>query len=226
MNLTTEQKRLIERIVNVLESGRPLGDYGAIEVFANGPHGIRQLTYGRSRALEYSTLRPLVERYVAAGGSYARDLSDYADRIGAEPLTDHPQFRSLLRTAGRTDPVMRAVQDAVVEEEWFLPAMQWAKEHAFTLPLSALVIYDSFVHSGTILPLLLRRTSPHPLPSAGGDERAWTTAYVHARHTWLANHARSTVRHTTQRTSFLATQITRENWQLTLRPVRVCRVAL
>ena len=163
-------------------------------------------------------------RIEPAGGLYA--CNRYTERIGAEPLHDHRQFRSLLRTAGRTDPMMRALQDAVVEEQWFVPAMQWAKSHAFTLPLSALVIYDSFVHSGTILPLLLRRTSPHPTPATGGDERTWITAYVIARHTWLTTHARATVRHTATRTHFLAAQITRNNWELADRPVRVGRVAL
>ena len=220
MQLTNAQRKLIEQVVNVFETGRPQGDYGAIAVFNDGPHDIRQLTYGRSQTTEYGKLRLLVARYVEARGTYAKDLAEYADRIGAVPLTDDARFRSLLRTAGRTDPAMRAAQDAFFEEEFFLPAMQWATDHGFAFPLSALVIYDSFIHSGSILPII-RRAFPQRPPAAGGDERAWTTAYVKARHAWLAVHTRAAVRKTIYRTRCLLQQIHLENWQLALLPVRV-----
>jgi chitosanase len=125
----------------------------------------------------------------------------------------------LLRTAGRTDPVMRDVQDAFFEQEFFAPAMRWAKDHGFTLPLSALVVYDSFIHSGSILPLI-RRSFPERTSDAGGDERAWTTAYVKARHIWLVEHSRSDVRRTQYRTRCLSEQINRLNWNLEVKPIR------
>jgi chitosanase len=103
--------------VNAFETGRPQGDYGAIALFYDGPHGIRQITYGRSQTTEYGKLRQLVARYAAAGGTYSKDLARYEDRVGEVPLTDDLQFRSLLRTAGRTDAVMRDVQDAFFEKE-------------------------------------------------------------------------------------------------------------
>src|SRR5215212_8194624 len=177
MNLTTDQRTLIEKVVNVFETGRAQGDYGAIAIFHDGPHDVRQLTYGRSQTTEYGKLRLLVTRYAEAGGTYSHDLAQYAERIGAEPLVDDARFRSLLRTAGRTDPVMRTTQDAFFDAEFFAPAMEWASEHAFTLPLSALVIYDSFIHSGSILPLIRSTFAARP-PSEGGEERAWTTSCV------------------------------------------------
>ncbi|HEX6100998.1 MAG TPA: chitosanase [Thermoanaerobaculia bacterium] len=219
MKLTAAQKDVIERVVNAFETGRAQGDYGAIAVFNDGPHGIRQITYGRSQTTEYGKLGVLVKEYVGAGGSYSQDLARYADQIGAVPLTDDPQFRSLLRTAGRTDPVMRAVQDAFFEREYFVPALRWATDHGFTLPLSVLVIYDSFIHSGSILPILLHAI-PERSPASGGDERAWTAAYVKARHAWLAGHTRAAVRKTVYRTRCLAAEVQRGNWQLELRPIR------
>lgn len=219
MKLTPTQRLIIERVVNAFETGRAQGDYGAIAIFNDGPHGIRQITYGRSQTTEYGKLRLLVTRYAEAGGTYSEDLARYADRVGAEPLTDDLQFRSLLRTAGRTDAVMRDAQDAFFEKEFFLPAMQWASDHGFTLPLSALVVYDSFIHSGSILPLI-RRSFPELTPASGGDERAWTTAYVKARHAWLSGHARVDVRKTVYRTRCLAEQIQRSNWHLEFRPIR------
>lgn len=225
MNLTPTQRQLIERIVNAFETGRPEGDYGAIAIFNDGPHDIRQITYGRSQTTEYGKLRLLVARYVEAGGVYSDDLARYTEEIGSAPLTDDQQFRSLLRTAGRTDAVMREVQDAFFEDEFFAPAMQWATDHGFTLPLSGLVIYDSFIHSGSILPIIRRAFAERP-PIAGGDERAWTTAYVNARHAWLAGHARAAVRKTVYRTKCLAEQIRRGNWDLDMRPIRANGVAV
>ena len=131
MKLTPAQKTIIERVVNAFETGRPDGDYSAIAYFNDGPHGIRQITYGRSQTTEYGKLRLLIRRYAAAGGMYSSDLDEYADRVGAEPLTGDPRFRSLLRTAGRKDPVMRDVQDAFFEQQFFAPAMQWATMKSF-----------------------------------------------------------------------------------------------
>jgi len=68
MDLSPEQKRPIEHVVNVFETGTPDGDYGAISIYADGPHDIRQITYGRSQTTEYGNLRDLVQRYVAANG--------------------------------------------------------------------------------------------------------------------------------------------------------------
>ena len=220
MNLTSEQKRIVHQVVNVFETGQPSGNYGAIAIFNDGPHEIRQLTYGRSQTTEYGKLRLLVTRYAEEGGMYSLDLARYADRIGAVPLTDDLKFRSLLRTAGRTDPVMRAVQDAFFDEQYFQPAMDWATRHGLALPLSALVVYDSFIHSGSILPLI-RSSFPDPTPARGGTEHAWTTAYVKARHAWLAAHPRPFVRKTTYRTRCLHDQIVRGNWNLERLPIQV-----
>src|SRR5437879_5907692 len=78
------------------------------------------------------------------------DLGAFADPIGSVPLTDDPTFKSLLRKAGREDPVMRQIQDAFFDDRYFRPAIAWADEQGFVEALSGLVIYDSFIHSGSI----------------------------------------------------------------------------
>jgi chitosanase len=50
----------------------------------------------------------------------------------------------------------------------------------------------SFIHSGSILWLLRQKFSENP-PSLGGKEKAWVSAYVKARHAWLAGHSRRIV---------------------------------
>jgi len=60
---------------------------------------------------------------------------------------------------------------------------------------------------------------PESPPAGGGDERAWTTAYVNARHRWLSKHSRPAVRKTTYRTTCFKREIRRSNWDLGLVPI-------
>ena len=108
--------------------------------------------------------------------------------------------------------------DAFFERVYFKPAMKWADVNGFTLPLSALVIYDSFIHSGQILWLLRNRFSESP-PAQGGNEKVWTTDYIKARDNWLRNHSRADVRASAYRTKCLKREIDRGNWDLSQIPV-------
>jgi chitosanase len=217
MNLKPEQESLIKRILNVFETGTPDGDYAAISIYPDGPHGMRQITYGRSQTTEFGNLGELVRRYVDAGGTYAEGLRPYLDDVGDVPLVDDETFKQLLRDAGRNDPVMQQVQDQFFDDRYFDPAMAWADANGFTLPLSALVIYDSFIHSGGILKFL-RRRFPEVPPANGGDERAWITAYVRTRHAWLSDHPNPPVRSSRYRTRDLFREIGAGNWDLAALP--------
>ena len=218
MQLTATQKQLIQRIINVFETGSPEGDYANISIYKDGPHKIRQITYGRSQTTEYGNLRKLVNDYVNAGGLFSQQLQPFADRVGNVPLTDNAEFKNLLRRAGREDPVMRSTQDKFFDDVYFRPAMKWADQNGFTLPLSALVIYDSTIHSGRILSAI-RHMFPESPPAAGGDEKTWITEYVNARHKWLKNHPNPEVRPTIYRTSCFKREIERGNWVLSQMPV-------
>ena len=140
MNLTPAQKSLLERVVNVFETGKPDGDYGLIAIFHDGPHNIRQITYGRSQTTEYGKLRQLVQAYVAANGIFSAALRRYADDVGSKPLTDNEDFKNLLRRAGREDVVMRRVQDKFFDDAYFRPAMKWADQVLHERALLALVL--------------------------------------------------------------------------------------
>ena len=225
MNLDPYTKLIIQRVVNAFETGSAEGDYGAISIHKDGPHDIRQITYGRTQTTEYGKLRTLVRMYVDAKGLFSAELSRYIRHIGSVPLTDDLEFRTLLRKAGRTDPVMIDVQNTFFDAEYFEPAMIWARAHRLDLPLSALVVYDSFIHSGSILPIIRNMFSESP-PSGGGDEQRWTRAYVKARDAWLAKHPRAALRKTRYRTRCLAAEIERGNWNLDLLPIRANGVAV
>lgn len=218
MKLNQNQRSIIERVVNAFETGTARGKYDAVTVMPDGPHQMRQISYGRSQVTEYGKLDDLVRCYVEADGIYGRDLAVYVDEIGRTPLAGNRRFRSLLRRAGATDPVMRQVQDEFFRVEYFEPAFRWADERDFLLPLSALVVYDSFVHSGSILQVIRSRFR-EAVPKMGGDERKWIAEYVKARERFLASHERKPVRKTVYRTQCLAAEIARGNWDLTKLPI-------
>jgi chitosanase len=218
MILSKEQRSVIERVVNAFETGTADGNYGAISIYKDGPNDIRQITYGRSQTTEYGNLGRLVQMYAVARGEYSAQLAPYVGRVGNEPLTDDAKFKDLLRQAGRQDQVMRLTQDRFFEETYFLPAMAWAGEHQFKLALSALVIYDSFIHSGSIL-RFLRNRFPEAPPSSGGREKVWITSYVNVRHAWLKSHTNAAVRASSYRTADMAREIQNGNWDLSQLPI-------
>lgn len=219
MNLTPQRRKVIEQVINVFETGSPQGDYGAISIYADGPHDIRQITYGRSQTTEYGNLRELVTLYANAEGFYSADLATYADSVGSTPLTDDNEFKRLLRSAGRNDTVMQRTQDKFFARRYFDPAMKWCDTEGFTHALSMLIAYDSFIHSGSVL-WVIRGMFPEVTPTHGGDEAAWMRAYVRARHNWLSHHHREAVRKSSYRTKDLLREINRNNWALSQLPIR------
>jgi chitosanase len=218
MVLTSGQRLVCERIINVFETGSIVGDYSNISIFDDGPDDIRQITYGRAQTTEYGNLRQLVQMYVDGGGLLAEQLRPFVPRIGLSALVDDQTFKGLLRRAGAEDPIMRSTQDVFFEQVYFQPALRWANDNGFTLPLSMLVIYDSFIHSGSIRELLRSRFE-ELLPARGGREKVWIQQYVQVRHNWLANHPKPILRKTIYRTRDLLREIGRDNWTLALLPI-------
>ena len=218
MNLSQQQRRLIERIINVFETSRADGDYGMISIYADGPHDIQQITYGRSQTTEYGNLRQLVADYVASSGTFSAALAPYADLVGSSPLTNDNEFKRLLRDAGRQDTVMQKTQDKFFERVYFAPAKRWCETEGFVSALAMLVTYDSFIHSGSML-WSIRSKFAERTPQHGGDERAWIKAYVIARNAWLKAHRRDAVRLSAYRTRDLLREINRANWDLAIEPI-------
>lgn len=218
MNLTLNQRRLIDWIISVFESGSPDGDYSKITIVRDGPGKIRQITYGRWQTTEYGNLKILIRDYANAGGIYSSKFVSYVQKIKVVPLTDDAEFKQLLIKAGKEDPVMRITQDRFFDRVYFQPAKRWAEINGFTLPLSMLVIYDSFIHSGKIRDDI-RNKFPERVPVNGGLEKDWISAYVNARHNWLAHHPNPEVHPTVYRTTCFRREIDRNNWQLSLLPI-------
>lgn len=217
--ITPEVKKKIEQVVNVFETGSISGKYHIIAKHADyddpvSKTRIVQVTYGRSQTTEFGYLKDLIIDYVNRNGMFASILKPYISRIGKQPsLATDPIFCTALIDAGKVDPMMKQCQDELFDKKYFKVAEQWFKKNGFSLPLSCLVIYDSQIHSGSILPFL-RNRFPTVVPAKGGLEKEWVTNYVNVRHEWLRNHSSQILRNTIYRTNCFKQQIAANNWKL------------
>jgi chitosanase len=222
--ITDQQKKKIIRIVNAMETGTADGRYDQVTILADGKNGAEQITYGRSQATEQGNLKNIIQRYIGAGGKYAPAFSEYMPLIGRKPLVKDARFKQLLKASASEDPLMREAQDETFEILYYVPAFHFFRDEGFTLPLSMLVIYDSYIHSGSI-PAFLRSRFPESTPVRGGDEKGWIAAYLKVRQDWLANHSRKVLRPTIYRTKCYLQAIQQDNWQLD-KPVRANGVTI
>lgn len=219
--ITPIQKSKIEQVINVFETSSPEGKYDALVKFKDyedptTKSRITQITFGRSQVTEFGNLKSLINAYNEHNGQYASFLNQYINKIGKQPsLSTDQAFCDALKRAGKTDPVMRTCQDELFDSLYYLPALGWFKEMGFTLPLSLLVIYDSIIHSGSIMTFLRQRFS-EKAPIKGGNEKIWIEQYVDVRNSWLANHSNEILRNTVYRTACLKQQIKNNNWDLSM----------
>lgn len=218
LDITEKQKSIIEQVINVFETGSRWGNYASIALLNDGPNGMRQVTYGRSQTTEFGNLSKLVDSYIDSSGRYAKELEEYLPKIGKNPLSQDTRFLSLLKLAGTSDPIMAKVQDRFFDENYFQPALKWAEVHGFLKPLSLLVVYDSFIHSGGV-PKFLRDKFPEKVPEDGGTENDWIKAYIATREKWLATHKNKILHPTVYRMKCLKKQIELNNWNLDVLPI-------
>jgi chitosanase len=184
MTLSSNQKERIVQAINVFETGSIDGEYDNISIYADGINNSRQVTYGRSQTTEQGNLKDLLKAYIENNGRFSEDFKPYLPKFGVTPLANDTDFHNLLKKAAQEDETMRTTQDAFFDKHYFQKAVQFAKDNGFSYPLSMLVIYDSYIHSGGILQFLRNRFPESP-PVRGGDEKAWVKAYTDTRHDWL-----------------------------------------
>lgn len=206
------KKSKIQSILNVFETGSATGNYAKISLFYDGPNRIRQITYGRSQTTEWGKLNKLVEAYTLTDGKYVDFFKPYLKKIGKISLVNDQKFIDALKAAGKEE-VMKRTQDAFFDEHYWEPALKFMKEKGFTNPLSGLVIYDSFIHSGGML-MFLRNRFPENTPVNGGNEKIWIEQYLNVRHRWLANHSNPILRKTIYRTRDMLSAIEKDDWNL------------
>lgn len=202
---------LIKKILLAFEQSTTSIQYGKIYTWNDGPGNTKQITLSFG-ITETGNLKTLVKTYCDKAGKFAAELAPYVARIGGKSLVDDAKFIDLLKQAG-TDPVMQLCQEQAFDDMYINPAMRWCDKSKILLPLSRLVVADSFLQSGSIL-TSLRNKFPEKLPSLGGNEKKWIESYCIVRKDWLANHSRKILNKTVYRPNFMLDCIEKGDWML------------
>lgn len=225
--MTTEQKRVINSIVSINETGKlpTPAAYSTVTVLTDGAgisYGIHQST-DRSDSLD-----AIVMRYIDLNGPLADRLKPYLPQLEADfsskvdpknPPGAVRDLMAILAEAGK-DPVMQRAQDDVFYENYWTPAVQKCVAMKLVMPLSYLAVYDTCIHSGPGRVDSLRKVFPQSPPSGGGDEKGWTRAFLIARRNWLANFTspdaakQALVRRTAGRVEAILKIVDAGNWAL------------
>ena len=212
--LTELQKKTAKAIVNIFETGRPLGDYSKVTLL-QGDTG--HLTYGRSQTtLASGNLYLLIKSYCEASGAVlAAELMPYLNRLENRDvnLNHDMTLRRFLRDAGH-DPVMQQVQDRFFDSVYWEPALSTCQAIGISQPLSIGVVYDSRIHGSWVL--MRDRTNEQFGSITDINEENWIKHYIDVRRDWLANHSNILLHRTVYRMDSFRELIEDANWGLKL----------
>lgn len=203
----------IREVLTIAEQGTRTIPYSKVEVMADGPGGKNQITLSIGFTEFGGNLKKVIQRYCDQGGLLFGKFAPYLTKLGVTPLAADNTFKQLLRDAGKEE-VMQQVQEDSFEEFYLSPAFRFCKVNKMELPLSFLVVCDSYLHSGSV-PDFLRKRFPAALPAKDMEaEKQWVREYTTTRHDWLATHNNRLLRNTIYRTSYYKAVIKDEDWQL------------
>lgn len=217
------QKKTIEAIVNVFETGSPRGNYGAVTLL---PGDSGHLTYGRSQTtLASGNLYVLLLNYLnSANARYGSEIAFYLGRVGQPDfsLDTDSAFHALLKLCGE-DPVMQLAQDAFFDNSYWQPALKAGAQLHLTMALSYGVSYDSHIQ-GAWATIVEKTNATVGAIGSGATEQGWIRTYVNTRKAWLT--ARSPLlAKTTYRMDAFNALITSNKWSLEL-PISFLRYVI
>lgn len=219
-------------MLSYFETGSIEPNYGAISVYFDGKNKTAQITFGAMQTTEQSGLKDLLKLALEKGSIYKtvfkeairkmetgqRLLTQYEyglfvnQRITGETDLSKVKLLYALRESGK-EKAMQEAQTEFFDSYYLEPSFVWANLNGFTLPLSNLVIYDSFIHSGRMRSDIMAINKVIKKPIDGGNEKEWIRQYVENRQMWL--HDRSELlRKTTYRTKLMMSLIDNNNWYL------------
>jgi chitosanase len=201
----------IRRTLSVAETGKPEWDPGVVYFYDDGPRGKRQATLSIGFTAS-GNLKKVLQRYIQRMGAFGTQFTPYFSILPGNLLADNKEFAKLCREAA-SDREFKQVQIECFTEIYLEPAFRWASKNAFALPLSYLVIADSYLHSGSMLDFLMNSFAEKK-PAAGGNEKKWIKDYLDARRKWLANHSNKILQNTVYRVDCYLQEIASGNWEL------------
>lgn len=193
---TEEQRELADQIISVFENNTPEIDYAYAENLDDG----RGITAGRAG-------------FTSATGDMLIVVERYTQLVDDNPLAVYlPRLRELaaeesgavdgldnLEEAWQTaadDPIFQEVQDEVVDEEYYWPAVDHAEELGLSFPLSLLNLYDACIQHGDGddpdgLPAIISRATAEAggAPADDIDEHEWLETFMNIRRSVLLDPA-------------------------------------
>ncbi|MET7424511.1 chitosanase [Dactylosporangium sp. NPDC005555] len=196
LRLSTDQRTIIDRLESVLlhdsvvpQYARVVNDFDQRGFIA----GIGDFSTAGGEALE------VIHRYTTRSGD--NDLSRTYGTVLATLAGKHSDDVSGLATFAQAwqsasgDAGFRRAQHDVLQERYFAPALDQARELGVSTPLGLAVIYDSLIQHGSGagpdgLPELLRQADAKAAGSlAKVGERTWLEAFLNVRRSMLADPA-------------------------------------
>jgi len=221
MSITSNQKRVIDCVLSIFETGRVPSpqSYQTCSILADGAG----ISYGKHQSTDRGgSLDKIVDLYIQRQGKHATDLIQFSQKLALNETskvdpTNPPSWAKhlmgILKLAG-ADPVMQECQDAVFDSDYWIPAVGHATSLGLQTALGHLVVYDTCIHSGPGGIAIIRARFPEAPPAKGGDEKAWIRAYIAARKTWLAGNKNPLVQKTVYRMDALNELVKSGNWDL------------
>lgn len=206
-----DKKDLIKKVLLAFEQSSTSIKYDKIYLWDDGPNNIKQITVSFG-ITEWGNLKKLIDSYINLNGKLSDKFRPYFSKIKGESLVGDSNFINLLKESG-SDKVMQMCQERLFDELYIDPAYNFCSTNKLETPLSKLVICDSYLHSGSILPFL-RNKFKENIPASGGNEKTWTKSYCETRKNWLENHTRLILRKTVYRMQFMLDRIQDDDWNL------------
>jgi hypothetical protein len=187
-SLTDDQKRRAEQLTSIFENDTTELQYSYIEALGDG----RGYTAGRAG-------------FTTGTGDFLDVVNRYTARVPGNPLAQYlPRLQQLAQAnsgsisglggiiaawqSASGDSIFRAVQDQVVDDTYYQPAMVHAAQLGLQTALAKAAIYDAIIQHGDGndpdgVPALLSRTASQVggTPATGVDEHVWLDKFLHVR---------------------------------------------
>jgi chitosanase len=192
--LAPDQKLRADQLISLFENSTPVLQYGYVQNLHDG----RGFTAGRAGfTTATGDLLDVVQRYTA--GVPHNPLRKYLPRLrqlahqGSDSTAGLGGFvRAWKRAAG--DPAFQAVQDAVVDDTYYNPAVRRWQALGLHSALSLVVLYDTIIQQGEGtdpdgLPAVIDRATAQAggSPATGIAEGTWLTTFLEVRRETLLN---------------------------------------
>src|SRR3954447_7553110 len=193
--LTHAQRLRTDKLISEFENSTSVIQYCYVVALDDG----RGYTVGRAG-------------FTSATGDLLEVAEMYTDEVPDNPLADLlPRLRELAANGDDStdglealpdawketckDPRQRAIQDAVVDREYYNPAVKLWRKYGLKLPLSLAAIYDADIQHGAGpdpdgVPAMLKRTvkRAHGSPRSGrAGEKRFLREFIRERRATLAH---------------------------------------